>query len=88
MSTPELTHIQMVEMADQIAKRVSEAVATMAITKKWLTLEEAKDYARVKSRNTIMEWVNAGYIYGFKRSGSWIIDRESIDDWYSSERGY
>jgi len=31
-------------------------------------------------------WIKKGYIYGFKRSGAWIIDRQSIDDWYSSDK--
>lgn len=83
-----LTYNQMAELSDLIAKKVSEAVLAMASPGKWLNLEEAKEYARVESRGTIMKWINQGHIYGFKRSGSWIIDRESIDQWYSSERGY
>ena len=86
MST--LTHDQMTDLDDLIAKRVGDAVSASATPRKWLTLEEAKKYGRVKSKATIMAWITAGYIYAFRRSGAWVIDRESIDEWYGSERGY
>jgi len=53
---------------------------------RWLTMSEAKKYAKVKSVKTIKKWIDEGYIYGHKRSGAWIIDRLSIDDWYSSDK--
>lgn len=53
---------------------------------RWLTMGEAKEYAKVKSVKTIKKWLDEGYIYGHKRSGSWIIDRQSIDDWYLSDK--
>jgi len=52
---------------------------------RWLTMKEALDYAKVKSVKTLKMWIDKGYIYGHKRTGNWIIDRQSIDDWYSSD---
>jgi hypothetical protein len=48
-------------------------------------MSQALDYARIKSKNTMLKWVKEGLVYGFKRSGTWIIDRDSIDKWYTSE---
>lgn len=52
---------------------------------KWLRLREACIYSR-RSRNTILEWIKCGNIYGAKPEGSgeYIIDRESIDNYYNS----
>jgi len=52
---------------------------------RWLTMAEATEYAKIKSK-TMKKWLDEGYIYGFKRSGQWIIDRQSIDDWYLSDK--
>jgi len=52
---------------------------------RWLTMVEATEYAKIKSK-TMKKWLDEGYIYGFKRSGQWIIDRQSIDDWYLSDK--
>jgi hypothetical protein len=51
-----------------------------------MTFKEAMAYAKVKSKTTMLKWINEGYIYGFKRSGEWIIDKESIDDWFLSDK--
>ncbi len=51
---------------------------------KWLTLEEAKAFAKVKSINTIKTWIKEGYIDATKTTGQWRVDRESIDDWFKS----
>ena len=48
-------------------------------------MPEALEYARIRSKATMLKWLNNGFVYGFKRSGTWIIDRESIDKWYASE---
>ena len=53
---------------------------------RWLTMNEALEYAKVKSVKTLKMWVDKGYIYGNKRTGSWIFDRQSIDDWYLSDK--
>jgi len=53
---------------------------------RWLSIDEAMIYAKVKSRSTIMSWINNGYIYAHKRTGSWIVDRNSIDGWYESSK--
>jgi len=52
---------------------------------RWLNMAEATEYAKIKSK-TMKKWLDEGYIYGFKRSGQWIIDRQSIDDWYLSDK--
>ncbi|MCI4625029.1 MAG: helix-turn-helix domain-containing protein [Candidatus Magnetoovum sp. WYHC-5] len=54
-------------------------------TMKWLTLQEACVYARV-SENTLSGLVKDGHIYGRLVGGKWIIDRQSIDDYYNAER--
>lgn len=82
----DLTHTEINGIADLIAEKIGATVMAMASTNRWLTMPEACKYAGVKSKNTIKKWINDGYIYGFKRSGDWIIDRETIDDWYGSER--
>jgi hypothetical protein len=63
-----------------------EANTTPMPIGRWLTLKEAMTYAKVKSPNTIKKWIAEGYIYANKRTGSWIIDRQSIDDWYLADK--
>lgn len=70
-----------------IAKQVISLMSAESRPGRWLTLKEAMVYAKVKSRDTIMKWIDEGYIYAFKRSGEWVVDRESIDSWYLSEGG-
>lgn len=53
---------------------------------RWMAMKEAMQYARVKSRTTFMKWVNQGHVYAHKRTGEWIVDRKSIDDWFLSEK--
>jgi len=54
----------------------------MHVNDRWLTIQEAMDYSRVKNRKTIMKWISLGLIYAHKRTGSWIVDKESIDKWF------
>lgn len=84
----QITQAQISEIAEMVARKVSESIAAVSTPGRWLTLDEAKKYAKVKSRSTIKAWIDEGYIYGFKRTGEWIVDRESIDNWFGSERGY
>ena len=72
------------EPADLIVRE--EANATPMPIGRWLTLKEAMTYAKVKSVNTIKKWIAEGYIYAHKRTGSWIVDRQSIDDWYLADK--
>ena len=81
-----LNHRELEELANIIAKEVDAVLSAKAVQGRWLTLREAMKYARVKSPNTMKKWIEEGYLYGFKRSGEWIVDRDSIDDWYSSEK--
>ncbi len=73
-------------LASMIAREVGASIMEKSTPGRWLTIEEAMKYAKVKSRNTIRKWINNGYIYAHKRSGEWIVDRESIDDWFLSDK--
>ena len=77
-----LNHTEIEQLADIISKRILEAQPL----RRWLTLSEAMRYAKVKSRDTIRRWIDEGYIYAHKRTGQWIVDRESIDDWFGSQK--
>ena len=70
---------------DILAEKLAAHLAGELHVSRWLTVKEACEYAKIK-RDTLMKWVNEGYIYGNKRSGKWIIDRDSIDSYYNSER--
>lgn len=80
-----MNHTDIEAIADMISKRLLAAQPVMG---RWLTVEEAMAYTRVKSVKTIRMWIKEGYINANKRTGSWIIDRESIDDWFNSRGGY
>lgn len=73
-------------LSQAIAQEVLARIGSGSSPGRWLTLREAMEYARVKSRTTMLHWINEGYVYAFKRSGDWIVDRQSIDDWYLSEK--
>ncbi len=73
-------------LASMIAEKVGADILAKSIPGRWLTLHEAMAYAKVKSEDTIRKWINNGYIYAHKRSGQWIVDRESIDDWFLSDK--
>ena len=78
------TQQDVMEKMDCLIKKIDQLKSDRPVGR-WLTMEEATEYAKIKSK-TICKWIKQGYIYGFKRSGNWIIDRKSIDDWYSSEK--
>lgn len=80
-----LTHTDLEAIAVSIAGKVTDTMRADQTVQRWLTLEEAVAYAKA-SKNTLRGWIDKGYIYGFKRTGKLIIDRESIDKWYSSEK--
>lgn len=80
LSNPEIQ-----EVSYAIAEQVFSCLSWKMAPSRWLTMPEALEYARVRSKTTMLKWLNEGLIYGFKRSGTWIIDRESIDQWYTSE---
>ena len=76
-------------LTDKEIKALAEELKRIILIEpigRWLTMKEAMNYARIKTEKTIKKWLDEGYIYGHKRSGSWIIDRQSIDDWYSSDK--
>ena len=65
---------------EAIAQKVAELLGPSI--KRWLTVDEALQYSGIKSRTTLMKWINEGYIDAHKRTGKWVIDRQSIDDWH------
>ena len=77
---------QLEKVAEIVAAKVMETLRTELSYGSWLTVKEAMAYAKVKSKTTMFKWIHDGRIYAHKRSGEWIIDRESIDDWFNSER--
>ena len=77
---------QLDKMAEAVAAKVMETLRSELSYGRWLTIKEAMAYAKVKSKTTMFKWIHDGHIYAHKRSGEWIIDRESIDDWFNSER--
>ena len=72
-------------IAEIVAEKLNEHFQDAPVGR-WLTMPQALEYARLKTEKTMRMWIKRGYIYGFKRSGTWIIDRQSIDDWYSSDK--
>ena len=82
METLDKKQIELI--AEIVAEKLKENFQDAPVGR-WLTMNEALEYAKVKSVKTLKKWINKGYIYGDKRTGSWIIDRQSIDDWYSSD---
>jgi len=70
----------------QLESKMFSLIIPYLSTMKWLSLDEACVYAR-KSRNTMLDLVKEGKIYGTKaEGGEWIVDRESIDVYYNEER--
>lgn len=67
----------------KVSKRITNV--ELLKTMKWIGLKDACFYAR-KSINTIKKLIGENKIYGTKKGGEWIIDRESIDRFYNAER--
>jgi len=84
------THAEINAIADIVSREVADRLAAAMLPGRWLTMAEAMEYAKVKSRKTITKWVEEGHIYGRPRSGrgDWIIDRASIDLFYLEEKIY
>jgi hypothetical protein len=83
METLDKKQIELI--AEIVAEKLNEHFQDAPVGR-WLTMPQALEYARLKTEKTMRKWIKKGYIYGFKRSGHWIIDRRSIDDWYSSDK--
>lgn len=81
-----MNRLEIESLAALVAKQVAEQILANATPGRWLTFQEAKKYCKVKSDDTLRSWLNKGLIYGHKRTGEWIIDRESIDAYFNSER--
>lgn len=81
----EANHTELEALADLIAKQVQSILAANQVQGRWLTLEEAMQYAKVNSVNTIKKWIAEGLIYA-KKVGNWKVDRESIDTYFESDK--
>jgi hypothetical protein len=81
----EISRPDIAAIAEIVSREVQNNLAALSVGR-WLTLPEAMMYARVKSPNTIRKWIDKGYIYASKRTGQWVVDRESIDDWFLREK--
>lgn len=77
-----LSSSELRSLATEIANQVGLKLMADLSPGRWMKVSEAAAYSRV-SRDTIYRWIKEGYIHANKRTGEWIIDRESIDDWYS-----
>lgn len=82
---PRIDNEQLEMLAEMVAQKVKMAVQETGTQARWLTMDEAVIYAKT-SMHKLRSWVDEGYIYGFKRTGRYVVDRESIDTWYNSER--
>jgi hypothetical protein len=67
--------------------KVSKVITDVELLKtmKWITLQEASRYARMCS-NKIKSKILEGKIYGTKKDGEWLVDRESIDSYFNQDR--
>jgi hypothetical protein len=81
-----INHQDISALSSMIASQVQADILAKLSPGRWLTLREAMAYAKVRSATTIKAWIENGYIYAHKRSGQWIVDRESIDDWFLSDK--
>jgi excisionase family DNA binding protein len=76
-----LTNSELDILAGSLADRILMIIESRKPISRWLTIGQAKEYAKIKSDNTIKKWINEGYIHANRTTGEWRIDRESIDDW-------
>jgi len=74
-----LAHADIEALAQLLAPKILEEVARLQ--KRWLSLQEAKDLLDIRATNTMMKLINEGRIYATKRTGKWLVDRQSIDNW-------
>lgn len=71
----------------QLDRKCLSLVLPFLSTMKWLSMQEACIYSR-KSRNTLLELIKTGKIYGTKPEGlgDYVVDRGSIDDFFNIAR--
>jgi hypothetical protein len=67
--------------------KVSKCIKDMELLKtmKWIGLNDACRYAR-RSITTLKKLIALNEIYGTKRGGEWVVDRESIDAYFNRDR--
>ena len=52
---------------------------------RWMDLVRAARYVDLSTK-TLMKYVRLGVIYGTRKGGKWILDRESIDSWLEEDK--
>ena len=82
----QLTHTDLDALAELIAGKVKAEILAELSPGRWMTVREAMEYCRVKTEATVRKWIREGYIYAHKRTGEWLVDRQSIDDWLNGGR--
>lgn len=71
---------------------IESKVSMQGITPRWLDIEQARMYAGGRSKNWILEKLQNGEISGYQekgekgKPGKWIVDRNSIDEFYSEPK--
>jgi hypothetical protein len=67
--------------------KVSKCITDVDLLKtmKWIGLNDACFYAR-RYIATMKKLISENKIYGSKKGGEWVVDRESIDAYYNYER--
>ncbi len=82
-----MTHTELEKIADLVAAKILAETRAAAAPRRWLTVTQAEDYVSM-SRKTVMSWINTGLIYAHKTTGTWLIDRESIDAWLEEDKHF
>ena len=57
-----LTNTELDAIATQLASRIIDIMESKKPTMRWLTVKQAKEYAGLKSDNTIRKWIVAGQV--------------------------
>ena len=77
-----LSQADIAAIADELFKRLDKRDHPP----RWLLFSEAMVYARA-SKNTLVAMIKDGRIRATKRGGNWIVDKNSIDEYYEAGSG-
>lgn len=80
--------LAMIELEKKIALDVATAAAKprQTLPPRWLKIPTAVSYSGI-SRSTLYELLNAGKIRSHRIGSARVLDRESLDDFISSQPG-
>ena len=70
------------QIQDDLTSYIKELRNLVSLSQRWLSMSEACIYSKM-SKNTLMLCINDGEIQAVKRRGKWIVDRLSIDSYYT-----